>query len=1274
MISSFPLILVLIKQIRNNVWINKDFAVTMQSIIVTCVISVLSIPYIKELGYDLEVLALLSYFIYYFMNLMINYWYNQSKINYISLLDIISIENLQKEDINERDMFNLICNGFCSGHQCAHSWLLFDFALKSFPNDLSIPIIYCRMAALYSDDHEALINATKVIFQHRKQSFEIKSIIYQIHSLFLQRERTLSTEIKKKIFKLNQFQTECLTKVRQIWEYVMRGNYNIESHVSELRELEEYLYKEYCSLTYMYPNNPAVFKSFAEFLSQVCKNSIEYERVCQMQYKLSIGKKIRKERCFCLASSEIRHIPSEEYHVNVSKPKTSQVFSHSEHSQTSQFNATKDYHLVSNNEKHIEGIISSIKLPILQKAPLLLIGICCLMLQSIVPPFLVSVTNNIDYSIDNIMLLNSLSKIELMFFDLSFSSIGYIRCIESQIPIVATFNSCFEMANVEYKVHELLKETLKMESYLKRISSDELFSPIIKKVYKKSNHSTNYLDNIYNFASLQSMIVTITSSALQILEGTTSSLKGDQIIIALFRDIQSFLPIFDEITKKFIEIMGIEKTDYVKSIRYKLIISMSAAIVTGLVIIGYIALSLIKEKKLLFGSFSSIPKSVIQKAINDISSHDSDKGSSFTSNQEENTLKTLSSLSKGKNLMLELIDVLILVLLCLFSALFMCYSLFFMPYSFKEIINNDGSISTKVIKPHIYITIALINEMNILYGNNSSILPLDIDIQKLANSSTALLKLIPYSLFEIRSNSNEDYSKIMTSDNCDNNTPIGSEQTCLSYETSIIILQDSLLHLVLNVQNGQIDNFNSIIASVHEWINTRSLSSVLDDIFGHINLRMNTSKNTFNQNFIVPNIVLLGLIFICGLIFYNIFYSLGINAQWSLKLFLFCNPESILNSPPLMRILSNDFTENKKNKNNKAIDSLSNFEHLVSKLLDAVFFLNNKLDVLSCNSAVEQLLGRDPHSIIGLKIIDVLKPAEGKANLINHFFESLSAALESQKVPTFESEIEIPRDQISSCSLKVNVVAVSSTGSVIMSPVPKESIAFFTMTISDISQSKASNRLLNEEHKKGSDLLSTILPNSIAKRLQRGEKLISFSVPNASIAFIDIVSFTPWCGSLPANVVMSTLNKLFSLYDSLLSKYSTLTKIKCIGDCYMVAGGLFNDISQPSLYATQLIDFCLDLLSSMSFFNTENNTNLKIRIGINSGGPIVAGVLGTEKPTFDILGSPVSVAAAMEHNGIPMTIHIPNSVLDLVYQAGYKVYGERQILIKGEIVTTYLIK
>jgi adenylate cyclase len=167
--------------------------------------------------------------------------------------------------------------------------------------------------------------------------------------------------------------------------------------------------------------------------------------------------------------------------------------------------------------------------------------------------------------------------------------------------------------------------------------------------------------------------------------------------------------------------------------------------------------------------------------------------------------------------------------------------------------------------------------------------------------------------------------------------------------------------------------------------------------------------------------------------------------------------------------------------------------------------------------------------------------------------------------------------------------------------------------------------LLEVEQLKTEKLMLNILPRPIADRLKRGEKNISGSYPDVTILFSDLVGFTKMSSQTSATDLVKLLNDLFSRFDKRADALG-VEKIKTIGDAYMAVAGL--PIPRPD-HAALCVELALGMFEDLKAFNQENGKELDMRIGLNSG-PVVAGVIGYTKFSYDLWGNTVNVASRME--------------------------------------------
>ncbi|KAL4241106.1 hypothetical protein ACF0H5_001884 [Mactra antiquata] len=215
---------------------------------------------------------------------------------------------------------------------------------------------------------------------------------------------------------------------------------------------------------------------------------------------------------------------------------------------------------------------------------------------------------------------------------------------------------------------------------------------------------------------------------------------------------------------------------------------------------------------------------------------------------------------------------------------------------------------------------------------------------------------------------------------------------------------------------------------------------------------------------------------------------------------------------------------------------------------------------------------------------------------------------------------------------------------------------------------------LREEKKKTEDILLQMLPKSVTEQLKRGKVVEAESFDCVTIYFSDICGFTAMSADSSPLQVVSLLNDLYTLFDSIIENYDVY-KVETIGDAYMVCSGLPK--RNGILHAGEIASMSLHLLKEIKEFKNKSRPGetLKLRIGIHSG-PAVAGVVGLKMPRYCLFGDTVNTASRMESNGVALKIHCSPQCKDLLDQLGGYVLKERGLVAmkgKGEILTYWLI-
>jgi len=201
---------------------------------------------------------------------------------------------------------------------------------------------------------------------------------------------------------------------------------------------------------------------------------------------------------------------------------------------------------------------------------------------------------------------------------------------------------------------------------------------------------------------------------------------------------------------------------------------------------------------------------------------------------------------------------------------------------------------------------------------------------------------------------------------------------------------------------------------------------------------------------------------------------------------------------------------------------------------------------------------------------------------------------------------------------------------------------------------------LTEANDRSEQLLLNILPADIARRLQAGEYPIADHKPEVTVLFADIVGSTAIAERLTAPDLVTSLDGLFSSFDDIVDEHG-LEKIKTVGDSYFAVAGLVRDGRHHTRSAADAVLSMREELKNHSF---PGLGEVRMRFGLHTG-PVMAGVLGKRKFSYDLWGDTVNTASRMESTSEPGMIQVSQQVYDRLKDR-YKLEPRGTIPVKGK--------
>jgi len=202
---------------------------------------------------------------------------------------------------------------------------------------------------------------------------------------------------------------------------------------------------------------------------------------------------------------------------------------------------------------------------------------------------------------------------------------------------------------------------------------------------------------------------------------------------------------------------------------------------------------------------------------------------------------------------------------------------------------------------------------------------------------------------------------------------------------------------------------------------------------------------------------------------------------------------------------------------------------------------------------------------------------------------------------------------------------------------------------------------LEMEKAKTDELVRNILPDYVAEKLRESGSNAASSHSEAAVLFSTIDGFHNLYKRVSAVQLVEVLSGIFDEFDELVRVHH-LEKVNTLGTNYVVASGITGTgIADHAAIAA----FSLDALQVVKRTSDSLNHGFSFRAGISTGN-VVSGVIGHEKPSFDIWGETVELANSMRDTAIGNSI--------VVNEAAYwRLKNDFEFAITGDDKPSYIL-
>jgi PAS domain S-box-containing protein len=323
---------------------------------------------------------------------------------------------------------------------------------------------------------------------------------------------------------------------------------------------------------------------------------------------------------------------------------------------------------------------------------------------------------------------------------------------------------------------------------------------------------------------------------------------------------------------------------------------------------------------------------------------------------------------------------------------------------------------------------------------------------------------------------------------------------------------------------------------------------------------------------------------------------------------------------------------------------------------DAMLSLTRDGIIETVNPATTTMFGYKSEQILGQNLTVIMNPDLSSNNAL---FSTIGLMKAGQCPLCFQAEVFGKRDDEKMVPVRVILVGFSRDSRIAES---------FALVCRDMTDEIKDREAVEAARREGEHLLRQVIPREMLQKIDHDE--MTFSAPQVTVIYLNICHFSSYLTTVSIDELFRNVRKIFGEFDSFVDSLPSIQRIGIMGDRYIATAGLFAVGAEPQLAAKEGITFGLKCLDAIEELNIQLSTLLQLKIGMHTGGPLIAGVM-SDRRVFEVIGDSIGFADELQKAAVPGTVNISEPTYNLIreVQVQFDPHGDIELGHLGKVKT-----